>query len=49
MYFKAELATTRPKDHYIPRLFGFKIHESAPELQIYNGDEDTVLPLIDKN
>jgi casein kinase II subunit beta len=34
-----ELATTRPKDCYVPRLFGFKIHESAPELQVYlNGN-----------
>lgn len=41
-----ELATTRPKDCYVPRLFGFKIHESAPEIQIYNGVNDTtVIPL----
>lgn len=30
-----ELATTRPKDCYVPRIFGFKIHESAAELQVY--------------
>ena len=44
-----ELATNRPKDHYIPRLFGFRIHESAPELQIYNCDHDIVLPQTDKD
>ena len=30
-----ELAPVQPKDRYEPRIFGFKIHETAPELQIY--------------
>jgi casein kinase II subunit beta len=33
-----DLAPTKPKDHYVPRIFGFKLHESALELQTYNSE-----------
>ena len=39
-----DLAPTRPTDCYVPRIFGFRLHYSAPELQMYytdiDGDED---------
>ena len=30
-----EVSPVRPKDHYVPRIFGFEIHESATEMAIY--------------
>ena len=30
-----EIATKHPEESYVPRIYGFKIHESAPELRGY--------------
>ena len=31
------LHSVQPKDRYVPRIFGFELHESSTELQIYQG------------
>lgn len=33
-----ELAPSKPVDAYVPRIYGFRIHESARELQIYRNE-----------
>ena len=33
-----EVCPARPKDSYVPRIFGFELHDDATELRIYRGD-----------
>lgn len=41
LHHNLSLCPRKASDSYVPRISGFKIHSTAPELQIYNGTESS--------